>query len=145
MRVTEIKSVDYVSCTPTAPMHLMWLNPLGGMDTWVFSRHQEYSADVSDVDEFEPVVNYLQMTNARQRTLRKDVLTVVKLGYEGLNTQQVVGIRYVLGSPLVYLVDGSNFVQVVVKAGTFKYYDTGDSKHKLEFDIILPKEFTQSL
>ncbi len=145
MIVTEIKEIDYQSCTPHVPMQLMWLNPLGGMDTWVFSRHQDYSADVSDVDEFEPVLNYLQIANSRQKVLRKEVLTVVKLGYEGLTTQQVEGIRYVLGSPLVYLVNGNSSLQVVVKSGTFKLIDTGESKHKLEFDIILPKHFTQSL
>ena len=145
MIVSEIKEIDYVSCTPEQPLQLMWLNQLGGMDTWVFSRHQEYTADVSDVDEFEPVVNYLQLTNARQKTLRKDLLYVVNLGYEQLDTYQVRGISVLLSSPLVLANIGGHFVQVVVKAGTYKIYDTGESMHKLEFDIILPKRFTQSL
>lgn len=145
MRVTEIKDIDYVSCTPEQPMQLMWLNSLGGMDTWVFSRHQEYSADVSDVDQFEPVVNYLQVTNAVQKVLKKDSLTVVNLGYEQMDTQQVKGIAGVLSSPLVLANIEGYFVQVAVKAGTYKVFDTGESRHKLEFDIILPKRYTASL
>lgn len=145
MIVSEIKEIDYVDCTPEKPLQLMWLNQLGGMDTWVFSRHQEYSADVSDVDEFEPVINYLQVTNARQKVLRKDLLYIINLGYEQLDIYQVRGISLVLSSPLVLANIGGNFVQVVVKAGTYKIYDTGESMHKLEFDIILPKRFTQSL
>ena len=145
MIVSEIKEIDYVSCTLEQPLQLMWLNQFGGVDTWVFSRHQEYSADVSDVDEFEQVVNYLQLTNARQKTLRKDVYTVINLGYEQLNAQQVAGISQLLASPLVYVISGGNYAQVGVKAGTYKIYDTGESMHKLEFDIILPKRFTQSL
>ena len=145
MIVSEIKEIDYVSCTPEQPLQLMWLNQLGGMDTWVFSRHQEYSADVSDVDEFEPVINYLQVTNARQKVLRKDLLYIINLGYEQLDIHQVRGISGVLSSPLVLANMGGDFVQVVVKAGTYKIYDTGESMHKLEFDIILPKRFTQSL
>lgn len=144
MIVSEIKEIDYVSCTPEQPLQLMWLNSLGGMDTWVFSRHQEFSADVSDVDEFEPVVNYLQVTNARQKVLRKDAYVIINLGYEQLTEQQVKGISQLFVSPLV-LANVSGFVQVVVKAGTYKIYDTGESMHKLEFDIILPKRFTQSL
>lgn len=145
MIVTEIKEIDYVSCTPERPFQLIWLNPLGGMDTWVFSRHQEYSADVSDVDEFEPVINYLQLENSRQKTLRKDFLIVAKLGYEQLSVRQVGGISYLLSSPLVLANIRGYWVQVVVKAGTFKLIDSGESKHKLEFDIILPKQFTQGL
>jgi hypothetical protein len=145
MIVTEVKEIDYVSCTPEQPLQLMWINPLGGMDTWVFSRHQEYSADVSDVDEFEPVINYLQIENSRQKTLRKDFLIVCKLGYEQLSSQQVSGIVYLLSSPFVIAKIGANWVQIVVKSGTFKFIDTGESKHKLEFDIILPKQFTQGL
>ena len=144
MIVSEIKEIDYVSCTPEQPLQLMWLNQLGGMDTWVFSRHQEFSADVSDVDEFEPVVNYLQVTNARQKVLRKDAYVIINLGYEQLTEQQVKGISQLFVSPLV-LANVSGFVQVVVKAGTYKIYDTGESMHKLEFDIILPKRYTQSL
>ena len=144
MIVSEIKEIDYVDCTPEKPLQLMWLNQLGGMDTWVFSRHQEFSADVSDVDEFEPVINYLQVTNARQRVLRKDAYVVINLGYEQLTEQQVKGISQLFVSPLV-LANVSGFVQGVVKAGTYKIYDTGESMHKMEFDIILPKRFTQSL
>jgi hypothetical protein len=145
MIVSEIKEIDYIDCTPEKPLQLMWLNQLGGMDTWVFSRHQEFSADVSDVDEFEPVINYLQVTNARQKVLRKDLLYIINLGYEQLDIHQVRGISLVLSSPLVLANIGGNFVQVVVKAGTYKIYDTGESMHKLEFDIILPKQYTSSL
>lgn len=145
MIVSEIKEIDYVSCTPEQPLQLMWLNQLGGMDTWVFSRHQEFSADVSDVDQFEPVVNYLQVTNAVQKVLKKELLAIITLGYEQLERQQVIGIAGVLSSPLVYAKVGSHFMQVVVKAGTYKIYDSGESMHKLEFDIILPKRYTQSL
>jgi hypothetical protein len=145
-RVTEIKEVDILDCIPESPMQLMWLNKLGGMDTWVFSRHQEISLDISETDQFEPVIDYLQTSNSRQKSLGKESFTNINLGYEQLTTQQVIGITPILDSPLVYaIVDGSNWVQVVVKAGTFKVIDTGESRHKLEFDITLPKTFTQSL
>ncbi len=143
--VTEIKELDYVDCDLDAPMPLMWLNQLGGMDSWVFSKHQEYSLDVSEKDEFEPVIDYLQIANSRQKTLSKDVYTKARLGYEQLETQQVEGISNLLYSPLVYANIGGAWVQVVVKDGSFKTFDTGEKRHKLEFDIVLPKLFTQSL
>lgn len=145
MIVTEVLRCDYVSCTPEQPMQLAWINSLGGVDTWVFSKHQEYTLDVKDMDTFEPVINYLQLANGYQRVLKKDTYVSVKLGYEGLDNQQVNGIKELLISPLVILVDGTSEKVVAVKDGTFKLFDTGESKHKLEFEIILPKLFTSSV
>ena len=144
MRVTEILTVDYVDCTPEQPMQLAWLNSLGGVDTWVFQRHQEYKLDVKDMDEFEPVINYLQISNGRQRVLKKDAYVMVKLGYEQLTKQQVIGIKELLISPLVKWIDGTNETVVVVKEGSFELFDTGESKHDLEFEIVMPKLYTSS-
>lgn len=145
MRVTEILRVDYQDCAPEQPMQLAWVNSLGGVDTWVFQKHQEYTLDVSDMDEFEPIINYLQVSNSRQQVLKKDAYMMVTLGYEQLNTQQVVGIKELLKSPYVLVVDGSSETVVVVKDGSFDIYDTGESKHDLEFEIIMPKLYTNSL
>lgn len=144
MRVTEKQRIDYVSCTPEQPFQLAWLNSLGGVDTWVFQRHQEYTLDAKDMDNFEPVINYLQTSNARQRVLKKDAYMMVKLGYEQLKQQQVTGIKELLISPLVKWINGNNEIVVVVKEGSFQLYDTGESKHDLEFDIIMPKLYTSS-
>lgn len=144
MRVTEKQRVDYVSCTPENPMQLAWINSVGGIDTWVFSKHQEYNLDVKDMDKFEPIINYLQTANGRQRVLKKEAYSIVKLGYEQLTQQQVVGIKELLISPLVKLIDGTNETVVVVKDGSFNLYDTGESKHDLEFEIVLPKLYTSS-
>ena len=144
MRVTEIKRVDYVDCTPEQPMQLAWLNSLGGVDTWVFQRRQEYKLDAKDMDMFEPIINYLQVANGRQRVLKKEAYMMVKLGYEQLTQQQVIGIKELLISQYVVLVNGSSEIAVVVKEGSFELYDTGESKHALEFEIIMPKLYTNS-
>jgi hypothetical protein len=144
MRVTEILTVDYVDCTPEQPFQLAWLNSLGGVDTWVFQRHQEYKLDAKDMDEFMPVINYLQVSNGRQRVLKKDAYMMVRLGYEQLSKQQVVGIKELLISPCVKWIDGTNETVVVVKDGSFDIYDTGESKFNLEFDIVMPKLYTNS-
>lgn len=144
MIVTEVKRVDYVDCTPEQPFQLAWLNSLGGVDTWVFQRHQEYTLDAKDMDMFEPIINYLQIANARQRILKKDAYMMVKLGYEQLTQQQVIGIKELLISPCVKWIDGQNEIVVVVKEGSFALYDSGESKHNLEFEIIMPKLYTVS-
>lgn len=145
MIVTEVKRVDYVACTPENPMQLVWINSLGGIDSWVFSKHQEHSLEVEDMDEFEPIINYLQMANSRQLVLGKEAYGVVKLGYEGLSRQQVIGIKELLISQHVKWVDGASERGVAVKSGTFRIYDTGESKFKLEFDIVLPKFYTSTI
>tara|TARA_R110000772_G_scaffold112048_4_gene216235 strand:- start:1395 stop:1775 length:381 start_codon:yes stop_codon:yes gene_type:complete len=126
-------------------MQLVWLNSLGGTDSWVFSRRQEYTLNVSNMDEFEPIINYLQLVNGVQRVLKKDAYVNIKLGYEQLSSQQVTGIKELLISPYVVVVDGATEIVVVVKDGTFKLRDTGESMFSLEFEIILPKLFTSSL
>jgi len=144
MRVTEKQRVNYVSCTPEEPMQLAWLNSLGGVDSWVFQRHQEYTLEASDMDKFEPVIRYLQTANARQRVLKKDAYMMVKLGYEQLSQQEVIGIKELLISPLVKWINGSNEIVVTVKEGSFQLYDTGESKFDLEFEIVMPKLYTSS-
>lgn len=145
MIVTEVKRVDYVACTPENPMCLVWLNSNGHPDVWVFSKHQEYSLDVKDMDEFEPIINYLQMANSRQLVLGKEAYGVVKLGYEGLSRQQVIGIKEVLISQHVKWVNGAAERVVSVKSGTFRIFDSGESKFKLEFDVVLPKFYTSTI
>lgn len=144
MRVTEKQRVNYEDCVPDQPFQLAWLNSLGGIDTWVFTKHQEYTIDAKDMDKFEPVINYLQTANARQRVLKKEGFMLVKLGYEQLTQQQVIGIKELLISPLVKWINGTNEVVVIVDEGSFGIYDTGESKHDLEFDIIMPKLYTSS-
>ena len=144
MIVTEVLRVDYIDCTPEQPFQLAWLNSLGGDDSWVFQRHQEYTLDAKDMDTFEPIINYLQISNGRQRILKKDAYMMVKLGYEQLTQQQVTGIKELLISPCVKWIDGTNETVVVVKEGSFALYDTGESKHDLEFEIIMPKLYTVS-
>jgi hypothetical protein len=145
MIVTEVKTVDYVNCTPENPFQLMWLNSLGGTDTWVFSKRQEHTLSTEDMDEFEPVINYLQVANSRQQILRKDAYDSVKLGYEQLSTQQVNGIKEVLKSQYVVWVNGTNQIVVVVRSGSFKLHSSDSVKHSLEFEVILPKLYTVSL
>lgn len=144
MIVTEIKTIDYVDCTPEQPFQLAWINSICGVDTWVFQRHQEYTLDVKDMDIFEPIINYLQVANSRQKILKKDGYMMVKLGYEQLTQQQVIGIKELLISPYVVWVNGSSEIVVVVKEGSFALYDSGESKHNLEFEIIMPKLYTNS-
>jgi hypothetical protein len=145
MIVTEVKNIKYESCTPENPMQLVWVNSLSGTDSWVFSKRQEYNLNVSDTDSFEPIINYLQTANGAQRVLKKDGLMGITLGYEGLNAQQVTGIKELLISPLVKIVNGTSEIVVVVKDGTFNLGDVYDSKRSLEFEIILPKIYTASL
>lgn len=144
MRVTEKQRVKYVSCSLEHPFQLAWINSLGGIDTWVFNRHQEYALDAKDMDEFMPVINYLQLQKGRQKVLQKEAMISVKVGYEQLTKQEVVGIKEVLISPFVLYVDGSNQVQVIVKDGTFDLYDVGESKFSLEFEVVMPKLYTNS-
>jgi hypothetical protein len=150
MRITEIKRIEVQQCIPQNPFHLKWLNIHGGMDNWVFQKHQEYSYDIDGGDEFVPIIIYLNEVNGYQRTVQKTVFQIVKIGYEGLTAQQAGGIINILASPLVYLITGQPQTNsfkttiVAVKPGSYNVGDVYDSKFKLEFEIIKPKRFIQS-
>lgn len=150
MRITEIKTVDVEQCIPENPIYLTWLNPLGGWDYWLFGTRQQYTIQTKDLDTFQPVINYLQIANGIQESLGKEAYMKVKLGYEGLTRAKVEGIRHILTSPKVYVINGSpgsnNFQKLVVNIdkGSYKVYDTGDGKHGLELTVIAPKLLLQT-
>jgi len=132
------------------PFFVRWLNPLGGFDSWLFGTRQTYSLDVEDVDIFEPVINYLQVANGLQQVTRKEAFAFITVGAEGLTQEDVIGIGYILQSPLIYWIDGdptaNDFQTLIVgvKPGSYKVYDNGDGRHSIEITFILPKRQTQS-
>ena len=149
VRVTEIKTVKVQQCPPENPFQLRWINIHGGWDTWVFSKRQEVSADIKDGEFFQRVVDYLEQANTFAEVIGKEAFQIVKLGYEGLDRHDVVGISNVLASPRVEYITGtpntSSFKRIVVavKPGTYRLYDTGEMKNGLEFQIVVPETILQ--
>lgn len=156
MRITEIKTVKVVKCIPKNPFMLKWLNPDGGFDYWLFGIRQEFTREVTNEQEFEPVIHYLDTAykpGGVQRTLQRTAYEAVKIGYEGLTVNDVQGIQWVLSSPLVYWVqtpelapsDNNYKVSIVaVKPGSFFIQDNTQVLQKLEMEIVKPKLFIQS-
>lgn len=150
VRVTEIKTVKVVQCPPKNPIQLRWINIYGGWDTWVFGKKQVYSVDVKDGDFFQRVVDYLEEANSNEEVISKEAYQILTLGYEGLETEDVEGIRTILISPHVELIQGTpdtdTFVRLVVavRPGTFKLTETDQTKHSLEIQIVSPKIYTQA-
>lgn len=150
MIVSEIKTIKVEQCTPDNPLMLRWLNPLGGYDQWLFSKTQQYDADVTSMENFQQVVDYLEEANANVNALKKDGNIIITLGAEDLTLDEVNGLRTILSSPKVYVISGepttNDFVRltVLVKTGSFRLYDTEDTKHKIEFQIVSPNYYFQS-
>ena len=150
MIVTEIKKINVVNCTPEQPVFLRWLNSLGGFDSWLFSKSQQVDVDVTQGDNFHQVVNYLEEENTNVNVIKKNGNLLMTLGADNLTLQQLQGIRSILGSPKVYWLQGqpqtNDFIRltVLVKTGTFKLYDTEDTRHRIEFQIISPNLYLQS-
>lgn len=149
MIVTEVKTIDFENCIPANPFFVRWLNPLGGWDSWLFGVRQVHAYDIDDTDTFEPVINYLQIANGIEETLKKDAFENITVGYDGLTKARVDGIKYLLTSPKIYYLEGnpqySNFIKLVirVKPGSYKIYDNGDGLHSMEITFIKPKLQTQ--
>lgn len=150
MIVSEVLTINVERCSPENPVALMWFNPRSGFDFWVFGKRQQISHEINAGNEFMPVIDYLENENGVQRTIQKTKFEKMLLGTEQITKQQVVGISYLLASPLIYLVTGepaSNDWRTTIctiESGSWLIYDTANAMQKIEFELIKPKIFTQS-
>ena len=94
MIVTEIKKINVVNCTPEQPVFLRWLNSLGGFDSWLFSKSQQVDVDVTQGDNFQQVVNYLEEENSNVNVIKKNGNLLMTLGADNLTLQQAKGIYF---------------------------------------------------
>jgi hypothetical protein len=148
--VSEIKTINVEQCIPAEPLYLRWQVTPGGYDQWLFSINQKFDAEASSMENFQQVVNYLEEENTNVNVLKKNGNEVVTLGADNLTLDEVNGISTILTSPKVYVISGTpgsdDFTRicVLVKTGTFSLYETADTRHRIEFQIVSPNYYFQA-
>lgn len=150
LQVSEFKIIELDNECKTNPVYLMWLNPCGGYDYWLFDTAQNITDNVSQEKTFEKYVEDLANSNARMQTQSKNSQEEIQLGASNLTAQQAEGLRHILASPFVQryigLDEDTGFPkwQVVrIQEGGYLILDTYENKSEISFTIYPPQKFIQ--
>jgi len=101
-RVTEKLRVHIEHCTLTSPFYVGWVNNLGGVDFFMFSKAQAWGGNVNRGNEYEPYFQSLSVATATRRNLTTTTARRVQVYAEQITTQQVIGLESLLQSGRVY-------------------------------------------
>lgn len=148
--IGEPTLVDIGETCEDNPIYLRWLNPVGGWDSWLFSRAQDIADVVGAGKTFEGYVEDIGEAEARKRVLSKDSQEEITLGASGLAIKYISGLRWILSSPEVHEYLGLDedtglpkWRTVIVKAGTFLIQKTDETRAALQFTIQPPEKYLQ--
>lgn len=134
---SEQKLIEYRKCVLLNPILFVWKNTLGGWDYWLFQVNQTQHIDTVSLGYFQKNYTKISDISNPQSEVGKQVTTRMILGADDLTIQQVQGLKGLLASNKVYILnkDGSVNREVILLPGTFLIQDTSDSLHSLEFEI----------
>lgn len=136
-RVSEEIEVEYKSCILSNPLFMVWKNTLGGWDYWLFQKNQVESTITDSlgvfIKDYTSIADVTNPEEERGKTARGRIV----LGAEGLTTQQKNGIKGILLSNAVYILnqDGTVNRKVQLIPGTFITGETQANVHSIEFEI----------
>jgi hypothetical protein len=129
------------SCTNQS-LNMVWLNYLGGFDSWNFTAQKEHQIEVEEVvgttenilpswprsyGEFADTIDKdIVRTSRNRQVVRSQFLTLA----------QINGLKHIRTSPLVQIVNSIYDRRTVrVDGDSFKVYDEGDRLFSIEFSI----------
>jgi len=134
-------------CTLTSPFYVGWVNDLGGVDFFMFSKAQAWGGNVNRGNEYEPYFPSLSVTTATRRNLTTNAVRRVQVYAEQITTQQVIGLESLMQSGRVYwLSDVANnkWQEVIPMQSSYDLYETDGVLHSLTIDFELPRTNIQS-
>lgn len=136
-RFSERKLIEYRKCVLLNPILFVWKNTIGGWDYWLFQVNQTQHIDTVSLGYFQKNYTKISDISNPQAEIGKQVTTRIILGADDLTIQQVKGLKGLLISNKIYILnqDGSVSREVILLPGTFLIQDTSDSLHSLEFEI----------
>ena len=140
--VTPIIAVE--DCTPPSPFYVRWVNALGGVDYWMFSKRQEFTPSVSSTSTYaqykaDPAT---AITNRRAYALAtKNSVTVGAEGVQAIHWDMLEGLPF---SPLIewYNEKLGKWIGITVAKYEGKIV-TDTNTHTIEITFDLPTINTQ--
>lgn len=113
----ETRQVDY------NPYHVRWLNRLGGIDCWCFSKRQKRAYAVGDVVTSQRFVSNNESTEARNIVVNKSGTYGVTAGAANLTERDWQALSWIIYSPFVeyYDIDTNTWIPVTVDSKGSQY------------------------
>jgi hypothetical protein len=140
--ITEQKVIQIDDRCRKNPVYLMWKNPLGGWDYWLFDVNSETSISSQQGsayeivnDDIEVAIKREAITSARQI----DSLTV----FDIVTREEFNGLRWIEQSPQVFMLRGSNWIGVRMIPKGFKYR-AESATVDVELSFTLPEYYNVS-
>lgn len=157
---TKIVRVDK-ECSYDAPIYLSWLNRYSGTDGWLFGlkRRKNLNVDEHVRGKANPI-NYLSDPTLDE-TITKQSKETFTLSAYNIRPTEIDGLKSILKSSFVQMLmnpeEFTSFKQgasptidpvwmtVVIKEGSFDFGMHDQTRFKVEFDIELPTESSQTI
>lgn len=150
-RVTEKKRIKIDHSCVSLPVYLSWLGISGGRNYWLFKLRQAYGVNTQSRGEFSPYTPDIEnaqgtvFSTGIEVNPRLTVGAVVDLeDAEGIETILYSNDVLRLMNPDTWQSVGPVWQVVRVVPGSFKLWDTDQSRVELEFSINLEPINTQS-
>jgi hypothetical protein len=132
--------------------YLKWLNSFGGWSYWLFYKGNE-NLSVRELGVIDNDFNNLPDTISPSVSLGKESQNEIALQQDGITKNEMELLRDLLDSVKVYLFTGDAFtkssdkdwLEVIVKGGSFKVSNARERINNLNLTIELPQNTTRKL
>lgn len=150
MRLTEKKRIKIDSECRDYPIYLCWINSLGGVSYWLFSKQHTESTKTRAGTTYVKNISDLETAKGNLDIVGKDSVHSFKVGAR-LKEEDMDGITGLYESPKVmrlmnpetWQTDGCKWQNVLIKTGSLLILNTGTAFIDVKFDIQMPFIYTQ--
>jgi hypothetical protein len=151
---SETKVIRYNPSTLTNKVCLKWIGPSGGWNYWVFPKKQgEEINQTTKQGEFSPYISDLATSDTDSDFITKEANPSLKIIQEGLDANDIGGLRTLLTSPkvmmlqnassYVYPTSNDKWLTVRINAGKISLGNNDDNFRSIEFNLELPELYLQ--
>ena len=149
--ITERRRVRINTKCYQNPVYIAWKGSQGGWNYWLFGRTQEITLNTTEQVRIEPYRDtLLTRSNVVQASVKSGESW--RLGVDNVDLNDIKGLMRLLDSECVMIYLGTipkiltkQWLEVQVKQGSVKVYETGNNRHNFEFSIDLPQRYTHEL
>jgi len=136
--VTETKTFD-IDCTclqsKATGFNLMWINNLGGFDSWYFMGYADHLLDVTNSETAKKNLfpswpnSYGEFSDTVEYQTRRDSRNQLLIRSQNLTLNQLESIKFIKSSPLVQVVNSIyDRRTIIIDKESFKVYTEGQTE-----------------
>ena len=145
--ITKTKRIKINRECIDEPIALYWRNKLNNVDMWVFSRRQTEVLSSASGGSYEHYNEDLAIADSREDYVSKINQDSMIVGADNLLEEDIRGIKGLLEAPKVEILVSQNpyvFKTVQLVPSTFNIIETDETRSRVEFEILFPKQYSQT-